>query len=138
MTMAGVGLLRRFIRETLEDQAEDELSALEPGDRIDVMSDRFQDLVGVRVVRQFDQADRETETGYGDDTFLDGVPFDGPGVVVQTGDGEEVAVPLDHVVPGSKAKYYFPDDEVDAYGRDVPNPYRRMADRDALGHIERG
>jgi len=80
------------------------------------MSDRFQDLMGVRVVRQFDQADRETQTGY----------------------GEEVAVSLDHVVPGSKAKYYFPDDEVDTYGRDVPNPYRRMADRNALGHIERG
>lgn len=128
--------LRHFVRETLDVEAE--LQELEPGDVIDVMSDHHKDLIGVRVVRVFDDANAESDTGYGSDSFLDGKAFQGPGVLVQTETGDEVAVPLDSVVPGSKAKYYFPDMGTDDYGRDVPNPYRRMAGRNALAHIERG
>jgi len=131
--------LRRIVRECVlrESSVEDELTELEPGDLVDTMGDEFGDFAGVRVVELVDDVEVETGVPAADGSSA-AHEFSGPGFVGLTPEGDELVFALDQVVPGSKAKYYFPGDEIDDYGRDVPNPYRRMASRDALGHIERG
>jgi len=112
-----------------ESSVEEELAELEPGDVVDVIGQHGSDYYGVRVDHTFDDADLETETGYGTDSFADGVPFSGPGFLGVTRGGEILAFSVDSVVPGSKAKYYFAD------GDDLG--HRSMAGRAAWDHVER-
>lgn len=120
--------LKKLIKESLED----ELNTLEVGDVVDVDLDEVGRL-SVRVVELVD-----------DVNAIAGEPdprtphrFEGPGFVgeVEPGQDEsgEMVFSMNDVVPGSKAKGYFPKfgDEYgeDEWGREVPNPYRKMASR---------
>jgi len=58
----------------------------------------------------------------------------GPGFIgrLENDMNEELIFSLEHIVPGSKAKYFFPDSE------DPQTGYRGMAGRNAWDHVERG
>jgi len=131
------------------DDPDDELNAIEPGDMVDVDIPTV-GVVPVRVQRLV--GDVNAVAGPPDprepDVFV-GPGFYGeidPNFKYESGEG---VFSLNQVVPGSKAKYYFPSlgtvflggEGYDDYGRAVQNPYRKMASqamrkRETSGDLE--
>ncbi len=118
-----VGELRRVVREAFEDV---DLNTVEVGDVVDVDME-YEGRMTVRVVELLDDVDLPSDDL--EHTFTHEPGFVGrleyPTDKIKSMD-EELTFPLSAVVPGSKAKGYFPSSE---YGRDMdePNPYRDMA-----------
>jgi hypothetical protein len=114
--------LRSMVQEALD--VENDVSTLEPGDMVDVMGGET-DYSGVRVIELVDDVRDETGTPADeDDTHLGG-SFMGPGFIGQTDEGDELVFSMEQIVPGSKAKYYFPIEDEPGTG------YRGMAGREA-------
>jgi hypothetical protein len=130
-----VRALRRIIKEALDVNSE--LNTIEIGDLVDVMVDEM-GILPVRVIELVD--DVNAEAGAPDDRSPD--EFTGPGFVGEidptSGESGQLVFSLKQVVPGSKAKGYFPrmgtmtaDDRYvdwDDEGRDALNPYRKAAE----------
>jgi len=140
--------LRNIINEEVKRLSESspvnhdsDINVVEVGDMVDVDTE-YMGTLPVRVTELVDDVNAVAGSNEDDPT---GVPgnFSGPGFVGEidpdSGEGGELVFSLNQVVPGSKAKYYFPKlgtelengrtSDWDEYGRDVPNPYRRMAQR---------
>ena len=123
-----VGELKKLIREALDD----EMNTLEVGDVVDVDLDE----IGTLSVRVIELVDNVNDAAGEPDPRAPG-KFTGPGFVgeIEAGQGESgtMVFSLNDVVPGSKAKGYFPklgdEFDEDEWGRPVSNPYRKMASR---------
>jgi hypothetical protein len=145
-----IGNLKRLIKESVEN---DEINTIEVGDLVDVDVEEL-GILKVRVTELVD--DVQVATGYmkNDPTArvnMDDV-FNGPGFVgdidPDSGESGELVFSANQIVPGSKAKYYFPElgipyengrySNVDGYGREEPNPYKKMARHDVTMSRERG
>lgn len=137
--------LKRLIIESIED----DLGTVEVGDVLDVDTE-YAGRLSVRVIELVD--DVRAVTGYqpGDkrympDAHTDRV-FQGPGFVgdidPSSGESGKLVFSLQQVVPGSKAKGYFPrlgdEDDEDEYGRPMQNPYRQMAREGLIVSPRRG
>lgn len=120
--------LRVIVRRLVESELDDELNRVEVGDVVDVHLDEM-GTVPVRVLELVDDVNKEA----GPPDPRNPEEFTGPGFVGEidqdSGESGTLVFSLNQVVPGSKAKGYFPKDEYDEWGRDVPNPYRKMARR---------
>jgi len=147
-----VGQLRSIMVEALrEGELDDELNTLEVGDMVDVDGPGM-GIVPVRITRLVDDVEAETgierDTSNPDDEFFEGPGFVGD-IDPASGEGGELVFSLHQVMPGSKAKYYFPKlgepdewndnryGDHDEYGRRVNNPYRAMARKFANQAVSR-
>lgn len=119
------------------ESVNDDVNTIEVGDMVDVDVD----TMGILPVRVIELLDDVSQYGSQDPRNPDWVTMSGPGFVGKidpsSGEDGELVFALDQVVQGSKAKYFFPKlgteledgstSNWDEYGRDVPNPYRKMA-----------
>jgi hypothetical protein len=128
--------LKRLIKESIED---DDLNSVEVGDVVDVSVDEM----GILPVRVIELVDDVNASAGPEDPRSPG-EFSGPGFVgeidPESGESGQLVFSLNQVLPGSKAKGYFPKlgdkwDE-DDWGRQTLNPYRKMATRFATKAIE--
>jgi hypothetical protein len=123
--------LKKLIREALED----ELNTIEVGDVVDVDVDEIGTLP-VRVLELVD--DVNAVAGEPDPRNPDA--FKGPGFVGEidpsSGESGTMVFSMNQVMPGSKAKGYFPklgdEFDEDEYGRPTQNPYRNAAKKFAV------
>jgi hypothetical protein len=140
------GLLRMFVREAIESSeinVDDDVNSIEVGDVVDVDVTEM-GIEKVRVVSLVDDVNAEA----GEPDERDPETFTGPGFIGVDEHGDELVYSLNQVVQGSKAKYYFPAlgsetadgryNDWDDYGRDVPNPYKKMASSHSTMSRERG
>lgn len=120
--------LRVIVRRLVENELDDELNTVEVGDVVDVTTDEM-GTMSVRVLELVDDVNAVA----GEPDPRNPEDFTGPGFIGEidpdSGESGQLVFSLNQVVPGSKAKGYFPKDEYDDWGRDVPNPYRKMAKR---------
>lgn len=127
--------LRAIVRRLVEHQLDDELNTVEVGDTVDVDVDE----IGILPVRVLELVDDVNTVAGPEDSRKPG-KFSGPGFVgeidPESGESGRLVFSMNQVLPGSKAKGYFPKMGEDEYGRDVPNPYRKMARRFATKAIE--
>jgi hypothetical protein len=113
-----VGQFKKVIKEISSDADE-----IKPGDLVDVSSD-YSWGTKIRVLRMVPDVREETGVPLELDDAPAAAEFQGPGFVgIGTeesegdwGPNEEFVSSLNMVVPGSKLKYYFPEDE---YGRNT-------------------
>lgn len=112
----------------IKELSEPELNSIQIGDMLDVDME-YEGIYRVRVTELLDDVSSrsglDSEPGFVGK--IEKAPQDPPN------EGVELVFGLSHIVPGSKAKYFFPDagNEYgeDDYGRPMNNPYRKMASR---------
>jgi len=116
--------LRCVIKKLVKESVEEELNAIEVGDVVDVEDDEM----GIVSVRVLELVDDVNQAAGAPDPRNPGA-FVGPGFVGEidpdSGESGTLVFSLNQVVPGSKAKGYFPKDEFDSWDRALPNPYRK-------------
>lgn len=160
-TKLTIGQLRSVLIETIkEDELQDEspadfdleadLDKLEVGDVVDVDVDEI-GIMPVRVIEFVDDVNKDA--GPRGKPNGPGYNFHGPGFVGEidpsSGESGTLVCALSQVLPGSKAKGYFPRlgepeewlngnyGDHDEYGRKVQNPYRKAARQLAQDSISR-
>jgi len=104
---AALKVIRKLITEALD--SEDDLNSIEVGDVVDVDSDEM-GTVSVRVIELVDDVNAHA----GEPDPRNPGDFTGPGFVgeidPESGESGTLVFSLNQVVPGSKAKGYFPRD----------------------------
>lgn len=130
---------RQLVRRIVEAQLDDELNTIEVGDVVDVDQDTM-GTMSVRVIELVPDVRKAVGMGADANEHPSDEEFRGPGFVGEidpdSGESGSLVFSLNQVLPGSKAKGYFPKMGWDEWGRDVPNPYRKMAKRFATGAVE--
>ncbi len=124
--------LRVIVRRLVETELDDELNTIKVGDVVDVDVDEIGTLP-VRVIELVD--DVNAAAGPRGEPNGPGADFYGPGFVGEidpsSGESGTLVFSMNQVMPGSKAKGYFPklgdENDEDDYGRPVQNPYRQVA-----------
>jgi len=104
-------LVRKLIKESILREHGDEfepaeIETVEVGDLVDVMGGES-DFAKVRVIELVDDVRSATGMPPDEDDMHSGGAFSGSGFVGSTDEGELV-FSMKQIVPGSKAKYYFP------------------------------
>lgn len=137
-------IIRGIIAEELAKDDADDLNSIEVGDVVDVHVDE----VGILPVRVIELIDDVTAVASGVDPRSPN-EFIGPGFLgeidPESGESGRLVFSLKQVLPGSKAKGYFPKlgsqnaagafDDFDDYGRPANNPFRKAASRFATKAI---
>jgi hypothetical protein len=131
--------LRRVVRRLIESELGSEMNSVEVGDVVDVDVDEV-GIIPVRVIELVDDVNKIA--GEPDPRQPD--IFMGPGFVGEidpsSGESGTLVFSMNQVVPGSKARGYFPklgdEFDEDEWGRQTQNPYRKMAKRFATKAIE--
>lgn len=115
-------LIRRLVNEALEEDPQDDINSIEVGDVVEVEMNEIGTLP-VRVIELVD--DVRKAIGMPDN---ERPGFKGPGFVGEidpdSGESGSLVFSLQQVIPGSKAKGYFPKD--DDWGRPDPTGGRRQ------------
>lgn len=136
-----VGELKRLVREAAESEGDGDgdLNTLEVGDMVDVDNDLI-GTVPVRILGFVDDVRKavgmpDDEHVHPGDELFKGPGFEGE-IDPSSGESGKLVFSLDQVMPGSKAKYYFPklgdEYEEDEFGRPAQNPYRDAGRRFAV------
>ncbi len=132
--------IKRALTENSDAQINDEFNTVEVGDIVDVDVDE----IGILPVRVLELVD-DVENVSGPEDFRKPGEFSGTGFVGEidpdSGESGTLVFSMNQVLPGSKAKGYFPKADSDNWNGDdrddvVPNKYRKMANRFATKSIE--
>ncbi len=134
---------RSLVRRLVESELDDEMSAVEVGDVIDV-DQEVMGIMSVRVIELVPDVRKAVGMPADEDLGPGHETFSGPGFVgeidPESGESGQMVFSLGQVLPGSKAKGYFPKGESDWEQDDrndvPPDIYRKMATRFATKAIE--
>jgi len=126
--------LRSIVKSIVESELDDDMNVIEVGDVVEV-DNEFMGILTVRVIELVDDVLKAVGAEPGEDLGAGAEGFHGPGFVgeidPESGESGRLVFPLNHVLPGSKMKGYFPklgdEFDEDEYGRKTQNPYRKMA-----------
>lgn len=135
-------VLNEVVRRLVEN--DEDIDTVTVGDMVDVDTEEM-GILPVRVVELVDDVQHATgwDPNSQDKYSHHAVNFTGPGFVGEidpsSGESGQLVFSANQVVPGSKVKYFFPHlgselengqyADWDAYGRETPNPYRKMANK---------